>query len=122
MDDQRKLAWVWRNRQKKQRSQSISDVTKGMVEQIRAERFEPAMQMADVLAACVDEMFRHHCRVASFKNHVLQIHVDDVAMVSSFQRNWSQRILEQMRASVGRGHVRKIVFRFGRDGVFIPPA
>lgn len=121
MDDQLKLAWVWRNRQKKQRSQSISDVAKGMVEKIRAERFEPAMQMADVLAASVDEMFRHHCRVASFNNHVLQIHVDDAAMVSSIQRNWSQRILEQMRASLGRGQVRKIVFRFGRDGVFIPP-
>lgn len=122
MDDQHKLEWVARNRQKRHREQSISDVTRGMVEQIRAYGFDPAMQAADALAACVDDMFREHCRVASFKNHELLIHVNEAAMVSSMQRNWSQRISEQMRVSLGRGQVQKIVFQFGQDGVYIPPA
>ena len=121
MDDQRKLEWVWRNRQKKQRSQHISDVTKGMIERIRADGFDPAMRVADALSACVDDEFREHCRVVSFKNRSVLIHVNEAAMVSSIQRNWSQRMSEQLRASLGRGQVQKIMFQFGRDGVFIPP-
>lgn len=121
MEDQRKLTWVWRNRQKKQRSQHISDVTRGMVERIRANGFDPAMRVAEALSACVDDDFREHCRVVSFKNRAVLIHVNEPAMVSSIQRNFSQRISEQLRVSLGRGQVQKIVFTFGRDGVFIPP-
>lgn len=121
MNDQRKLEWVQRNRQKKQRTSSIGDVAVEVVTRICQDGFDPMMKVADSLSNCVDDEFRDHCRVAGLQSQTLMIHVNQAARVSALQRRWSEKIKDYTKRTFGSGAIKKIDFRFGREGVLIPP-
>ena len=121
MNDQRKLKWIQHNRQKKQRTFRVGEVAVEVVNRICQAGFEPMMKVADSLSNCVDHEFRNHCRVAGLQNQTLIIHVNQAARVSALQRRWSKEIEDQTRRTFGQRTIKKIDFRFGREGVFIPP-
>ena len=120
MNDQRKLKWVQRNRQKKQRTKSLGEVAVEVVDRICQDGFDPMMKVADSLSNCVDDEFRDHCRVAGLQNQTLMIQVNQAARVSALQRRWSEEIKDHTRRVFGNATIKKINFRFGREGVLIP--
>lgn len=121
MNDQRKLEWVQRNREKKQQTRKIGDVAVEVVNRIRQDGFDPMMKVADTLSNCVDDEFRNHCRIAGLQYQTLMIHVDQPARISALQRRWSLEIMNQMRRAFGYGTIHKVDFRYGREGILIPP-
>ena len=122
MDDRQKLAWVCHNRQTRHRTRWIGELTTGLLAHIRRDGFDAMLAAAEALSGQVDDNFRRYCRVGGVQNRTLLIHVLEPAMISAIQRLWSKDIKEKMRQTFGQGSITTIVFRFGREGVYIPPA
>ena len=69
------------------------------------------------MAAAVDEEFRRHCRVSIAGPETLFVSVDEPGLVAGLRLRWLAALRGVLAA---HGQRRRIVFRFGREGLPIP--
>lgn len=112
----RRLEWVSKNRTRRDRTRRAGDLVGAVVQSGRRPNDEVLHCMAEALAACADEEFREHCRVADFRGGLLRIHVDAPTLVSTMRVRWQTKILAAIKPLRPPIALRDVYFAFGRDG------
>jgi hypothetical protein len=92
----------------------------GLVEVALRRDGEQRTQLASILADCVDQEFRRHCRIGDLQNGLLTIEVDEPGMISILRARWASKIESALRKRDARSGVRRVLFKFGRSGERIP--
>ena len=120
METDRRLHWVMANRKSLGTIPQIGVMVGGLVEgALRRDSVQRA-QLASILADCVDQEFRRHCRMGELYNGMLAIGVDEPGLISTLRARWTSKIESALRRRGVKTGVRRILFRFGRSGDRIP--
>lgn len=122
MDTQRQLEWVSRNRSVKKPVVTAGSLVSRVVRQAREKSYEPAAEVAAILAELVDEEFRLHCLVGAVRRGRLVIHVDQPGLVYSLRLRWASRLCGALIGRWRRWAVDEVLFKFSLAGVQIPAA
>lgn len=92
----------------------------GLVEGALRHDSEQRVQLVSVVANCVDQEFRRHCRMGDLHNGMLTIEVDEPGLISILRARWASKIESALRKGGNKTWVRRVLFRFGRSGDRIP--
>ena len=120
METDRRLHWVMANRTPRSTIPPIGAMIGGLVEVALRRDGEQRTQLASILADCVDQEFRRHCRIGDLQNGLLTIEVDEPGMISILRARWASKIESALRKRDARSGVRRVLFKFGRSGERIP--
>jgi hypothetical protein len=91
-----------------------------VADRVRALDADGPARIAAAMAGIVDDEFRAHCRVGRVSASHLVVHVDAHDLVYSMRVNWLFRLRHALGG--GGGRFARIEFRYGLDGVAVPPA
>ena len=120
METDRRLHWVMANRTPRGTIPQIGVMVGGLVEGALRRDSEQRVQLASVVANCVDQEFRRHCRIGDLHNGMLAIEVDEPGLISILRGRWASKIESALRKGGAKTWVRRVLFRFGRRGDRIP--
>jgi Dna[CI] antecedent, DciA len=120
METDRRLHWVMANRTPRGTIPQIGVMIGGLVEGALRHDSEQRVQLASVVANCVDQEFRRHCRMGDLHNGMLAIEVDEPGLISILRARWASKIESALRKGGAKTWVRRVLFRFGRSGDRIP--
>jgi hypothetical protein len=120
METDRRLHWVMANRTPRGTIPQIGAMIGGLVEGALRHDSEQRVQLASVVANCVDQEFRRHCRMGDLHNGMLAIEVDEPGLISILRARWASKIESALRKGGAKTWVRRVLFRFGRSGDRIP--
>jgi Dna[CI] antecedent, DciA len=120
METDRRLHWVMANRTPRGTIPQIGVMIGGLVEGALRYDSEQRVQLASVVANCVDQEFRRHCRMGDLHNGMLAIEVDEPGLISILRARWASKIESALRKGGAKTWVRRVLFRFGRSGDRIP--
>ena len=120
METDRRLHWVMANRTPRGTIPQIGVVVGGLVEGVLRRDSAQRAQLASILADCVDQEFRRHCRMGDLHNGMLAIEVDEPGLISILRARWASKIESALRKGGTKTWVRRVLFRFGRSGDRIP--
>ena len=120
METDRRLHWVMANRTPRGTIPPIGVMIGGLVEGALRRDSEQRVQLASVVANCVDHEFRRHCRIGDLHNGMLAIEVDEPGLISILRVRWALKIESALRKGGTKTWVRRVLFKFGRSGDRIP--
>jgi len=121
MKTDRRLHWVMANRTPRGATAPIGVKISGLIKGALWRDREHRSQLASVLADCVDQEFRQHCRMGDLHNGVLAIEVNEPGLISILQARWASKIEYALRKGGGKAGAHRVLFRFGRGGDRILP-
>lgn len=117
-DDRRRLEWVQKNRARKDRTSTVGEsITKVVGVVMGSPGLSMASQASTVIAAVVDDEFRHHCRVAVSDRGLVTILVDGAVPLDLIRRRWEEKLrtaLQSARVGCRTDHIR---FGMGLEGL-----
>ncbi len=116
----RRLHWVMANRTPHGTIPKIGVMIGGLVDGALRRDSEQRSQLASILADCVDQEFRRHCRMGDLHNGMLAIEVDEPGLISILRARWASKIESALRKRGVKTEVRRVLFMFGRSGDRIP--
>ena len=117
MAAEQRLAWVARNRARRESARHAGEF---IVQAVRgASRTDGAALalLADQLGVVVNEEFNRHCRAAAVRGGRLIVHVDAPSMVSMMQARWGKVLQTAIRARAPRAGATDVLFAFGTTGL-----
>src|SRR3990172_217564 len=116
----RRLHWVMANRAPRGTTSPIGAMVGGLVEGALRRDSEQRSQLASVLADCVDQEFRRHCRMGDLHNGMVAMEVDEPGLISILRARWASKIESALRRGGAKTGGRRVLFKFGRSGDRIP--
>ena len=119
LNHNQQLKWVWRNRAKRESCTIAGRLLRELTDRLETEYFTVATKAASMLAACVDDEFRRHCRIVGARDGTLRINVDQPGLVWRLQRRWLARVSEALQGQRLSTPLRRVTFDFGRTGVCV---
>ena len=120
METDRRLYWVTTNRMPRGSIPPIGGLIGGLVEGALRLDSELRAQLASVVANCVDQEFRRHCRLGELHNGMLAIEVDEPGLISILRARWASKIASALRKNGAKTGVYRVLFNFGCSGDRIP--
>ena len=120
METDRRLHWVMVNRAPRRMIPQIGMMVGGLVEGALKRDSEQRSQLASVLAGCVDQEFRRHCRMGDLHDGMLALEVDEPGLISILRVRWASKIESALRKRGAKTGVHSVLFKFGRSGDRIP--
>lgn len=120
LETERRLHWVMANRTPRGAIPQIGTIVGGLMVGALQRDGEQRAKLASILADCVDQEFRRHCRMGDLHNGMLAIEVDEPGLISILRARWSSKIESALRRSGAKTGMRRVLFRFGRSGDRIP--
>lgn len=115
----RRLEWVAKNRTRRDRTRRAGDLMGAIIESGKRPDDEIIPRVVELLAVCVDDEFRAHCRIAEFRGGLLRVHVDAPTLVSAMRGRWRTRICSALKGGRPGFALRDVFFTFGRDGAAV---
>ncbi len=116
MDGRQRLAWMQRQRARRENVRLAGDAMARFAAELSAGPAMPDEAVLQALADTVDAEFKRHCRVAGLQGQVLVIHVDEVSMVYPMRMRWSGPLGRLLASGFRRSSISGVRFRFGRAG------
>ena len=116
LEPDRRLHWVMTNRTPRGTIPRIGVMVGGLVDGALTSDSEQRAQLASVLADCGDQEFRRHCRMGELHEGMLAIEVDEPGLISVMRTRWASKIESALRKGGAKAGVRRVLFRFGRNG------
>ena len=120
MGTDRRLHWVMANRAPRGTAAPVGGLVGGLVVEALRRDSEQRSRLASILANCVDQGFRRHCRMGDLLNGTLAVEVDEPGLISILRAQWASKIESAFRKCGAKTEVRRILFKFGRGGDRIP--
>jgi len=120
MKTDRRLHWVMANRTPRGSIPRIGAMVGSLVDGALRHDSEQRVQLASIVADCVDQEFRRHCRLGDLHNGMLAVEVDEPGLISILRARWASKIESALRRRGAKSGVRRVLFKFGRSGDRIP--
>ncbi len=121
MNTDQRLHWVHANRSRKRSWQQVGTILQKLAQAVSTEAAALCADLAPVIAACLDDEVRPHCRVAWVNRRLVTVHVDSPMLVSMMRRRWLRPLRQAISESFRRRDVVDVEFRFGTTGVPLVP-
>ena len=120
MKTNQRLQWVIANRTPRGTIPRIGAMIGGLVEDGLRRDNRQRSKLASILAECVDQEFRQHCRMGDLHNGMLAMEVDEPGLISILRGRWASKIESALRNRGAKTGVHSVFFKFGRSGDRIP--
>jgi len=120
METDRRLHWVMANRTPRGEIPRVGEMIGGLAEGALRRDRKQRTQLASLLADCVDQEFRRHCRIGDLNHGTLIIEVDEPGLISILRARWSSKIESALRRGGAKTGTGRVLFRFGRCGDRMP--
>lgn len=116
-----RLAWVQRNRcRKDRRNKTLQALIGDLAENLIEKDWRQAQEVAQHVASHVDQAFRSHCRVMGWEGNKLVVMVDHASLVAAMRTRWSRPLLDGLQPGINGRRVERILFKYGNTGAEIP--
>jgi len=117
MDEQRRrLAWVHKNRARRDRSAPVGRVVGAYAAELMKGSIEPPAWIRDAICDVADHEFEQWCKLRSVDRGVVVIGVAEASLVEWLTRAWRNRLLDVLRKGANGARVRDVRFEFHREG------
>lgn len=108
------LAWVQRNRSRRQKERAVAEVLSTYVNRLFPDEGSAIAEACRAVAAVVDDTFNSHCHLAGLQSRTLIVEVDKPGLIYSMRVRWTEAISEALSRALGGPTTGRVLFRFGQ--------
>lgn len=110
MFDRKQLGWVLRNWRRRERTQSIGQAARGIIDGTQHTGAWPDESVRRLVWAMGDDEFRAHCVLGYVERGTLKIAVDDARRLYAYRLRWEQLLANRIATQCPGSGVRAVRF------------